>query len=297
MDVSVIIVNYNTKGITQSCINSIFAKTEVVSFEVILVDNGSTDGSVETFSADSRILFIPLNKNVGFGKANNAGLEHASGEYVFFLNSDTRLLNNAVKGFYDFAEKHKVEKIGGIGCRLKKADLSYCHSYGQFPSIFVELWKPIILPLSRLLGMRYDYLDKPYNSKDVFCVDYVTGADLFVNRSVIDECGAFDPDFFMYYEETEMQHRWTKAGYNSMIISSPQIQHLEGASYNAGGQRNVRKELEVMKSIFLYLRKTYSFPAYLFFRIFYFMVKLPFLLFARVSMKDKIEYLKLIVLP
>lgn len=297
MNVSIIIVNYNTKDITQKCISSIFEQTKDIAFEVILVDNHSTDGSVEAFEAEKRIVFIPLAYNMGFGKANNAGLERSSGEYVFFLNSDTCLLNNAVKEFYDFAEKHKTEKIGCIGCRLKKADMSYCHSYARFPSVLGELWKPIILPLSRVLGTTYQYLDKPQNSEDEFQVDYVTGADLFAKRSVIEACGAFDPDFFMYYEESEMQYRWTKAGYKSMMISSPQILHLEGASYKTDKKRNVRKELQVIESLFLYVRKTHSFLAYLFFRICYFLVKLPFLLFSCISMKDRMQYLKLIALP
>ena len=297
MCVSIIIVNYNTKEITQNCINSVFDKTKYVSFEVILVDNGSTDGSVEQFSADSRIVFIPLNENVGFGKANNAGLKKAKGKYIFFLNSDTYLLNNAIKEFYDFAEKHQKDNIGGIGCRLLKSDMSYCHSYAPFPSFWGELWKPIILPLSLMLGKPYKYLDKPEHNEDVFHVGYVTGADLFVSKEVIDRFGAFDPDFFMYYEESEMQHRWTKSGFGSMIISSPKIVHLEGASYGIKKRikRNINKELQVMRSLFLFMSKTLKPHSYVLFRIFFFMVKIPFLLFAKLMLKEKLAYLRVLL--
>ena len=297
MDVSVIIVNYNTKRITQNCINSLFEKTKGVTFEVILVDNCSIDGSVEGFSQDSRIIFIPLKVNIGFGRANNAGVENAKGKYIFFLNSDTVLLNNAIKEFYDYAELHQNEQIGGIGCRLRKADMSYCHSYARFPSFGLELWKPIILPLSLMMGKTYTYLDKPECCDDVFKVDYVTGADLFVRRTVIDKCGAFDPDFFMYYEESEMQFRWTKAGYPSYIIKSPQIVHLEGASYGNNGkiERNVRRELQVMRSVFLYIKKTNVFYKYVLFRVLFLLVKLPFLVFARLRLDVKMMYFKQIV--
>ena len=283
MDVSIIIVNYNTKALTQGCINSIFEKTEDVSIEVILVDNDSTDGSVELFSADSRIIFLPLNENVGFGKANNAGLKRASGKYIFFLNSDTYLLNNAINEFFVFAEKHQKNNIGGIGCRLLKSDMSYCHSYAEFHSFWVELWKPIVLPISRVFGKTYQYLDKPEHNEHVFQVGYVTGADLFVSREVIDRFGAFDPDFFMYYEESEMQHRWTKSGYGSMIVSAPRIVHLEGASYgeNHVVERNVKKDLQVMRSLLLYMRKTLNSPIYLLFRLLLFLVNLPFLVLSR----------------
>ena len=294
MEVSVIVVNYNTLELTKQCIDSVFEKTEKISFEVILVDNGSTDGSVEMFSADSRIVFIPLNENVGFGKANNAGLKKAKGKYIFFLNSDTYLLNNAIKEFYDFAEKRQKDSIGGIGCRLRNADMSFCHSYAPFPSFWVELWKPIILPVSRLLGKTYQYLDKPKHDEDVFPVGYVTGADLFVRKDIIDKYGAFDPDFFMYYEESEMQYRWTKAGYESYIITSPQIVHLEGASYGNHRlvERNVKRELQVMRSLFLYMKKTLNIPMYVLFRLL-FIVKLPFLVLSRLAFREKILYVKL----
>ena len=101
MDVSIIIVNYNTKELTAACINSIFQYTEGVEFEVILVDNASTDGSREFFRKDTRIILIESEINLGFGRANNLGYEYSHGKYVFLLNSDTYLLNNAVKIFYD----------------------------------------------------------------------------------------------------------------------------------------------------------------------------------------------------
>ena len=96
MDVSVI-VNYNTKALTKSCIESIFSETCGIEFEVILVDNASSDGSKELFQIDERIIFIESNVNLGFGKANNLGYKYATGKYIFLLNSDTLLKNNAIK--------------------------------------------------------------------------------------------------------------------------------------------------------------------------------------------------------
>lgn len=292
MDVSVIIVNYNTRELTKQCIDSVFSQTEGVVYEVILVDNNSIDGSIEAFSRDTRIIFIPLDENIGFGKANNAGLKSASGKYIFFLNSDTYLLNNAIKEFYDFAEMHQKENVGGVGCRLLKTDMSYCHSYGLFPSFWGELWKPIILPISRAFGKTYQYLDKPEHNEDVFPVGYVTGADLFVSKKIIDSIGAFDPDFFMYYEESEMQYRWSKAGFMNYIISTPQIVHLEGGCdlKNKTVVRNVEKELVVYNSLFLYMKKTSSSMKYLLFRFCFAMIKLPFLLFSSLPWQDRKTY-------
>lgn len=101
MDVSIIIVNYNTRQLTSNCIESIFKYTNGVSFEVILVDNASTDGSIDFFTNDERIIFISSKENLGFGRANNLGYKVAKGRYIFLLNSDTLLLNNAIKIFCD----------------------------------------------------------------------------------------------------------------------------------------------------------------------------------------------------
>ena len=113
MDVSVIIVNYNTCEITKNCLKSVFEQTIGIEFEVIVSDNGSKDGSIEMIRTDfPQVIFIENNANPGFGTANNRALAVAKGKYVFYLNSDTLLLNNAVKIFFDYwenaAEKQKM---------------------------------------------------------------------------------------------------------------------------------------------------------------------------------------------
>ena len=105
MDVSIIIVNYNTKKLIKNCINSIYKHTKDVDFEIIVSDNGSVDGSVEMIKSEfPNVILIENNANLGFGAANNRGLKIAKGKYIFYLNSDTVLLNNAVKYFFDYWE-------------------------------------------------------------------------------------------------------------------------------------------------------------------------------------------------
>ena len=116
MDVSIIIVNYNTKDLLCQCVDSIYDKTSNVEFEIIVVDNDSSDGSKELFIKDKRIRFIEAGGYLGFGKANNLGVDAAKGKYVFFLNSDTILMNNAVKLFYDYCESHEKDRLGAVGC-------------------------------------------------------------------------------------------------------------------------------------------------------------------------------------
>ena len=107
MNVSIVIVNYNTLKLTKACIDSVIEKTSGLEYEIILVDNASSDGSSDVFKNDERIIFIEASDNIGFGKANNLGVKHAKGDYLFFLNSDTLLLNNAVDELWKFCESHK----------------------------------------------------------------------------------------------------------------------------------------------------------------------------------------------
>lgn len=194
MDVSIIIVNYNTREITQNCIESIFQHTKGIDFEVILVDNASTDGSIELFEKDTRLKFIESGKNLGFGKANNLGYTYSKGKYIFLLNSDTILLNNAVKEFFETHEKMPIN-VACLGCVLKAADgMTENNSYGTFPSISQTLRSVLSLYFRHAPHEKTAVSDA-----DNFKVDYVIGADLFIRRNVIDHMHLFDPDFFYVF--------------------------------------------------------------------------------------------------
>lgn len=270
MNVSIILVNYNTHDLTQACIDSIFEKTKDIEFEVILVDNDSKDGSQEIFSKDRRITFVESGGNIGFGRANNLGVKKASGKYIFFLNTDTMLVNNAIKYFFDYCEEHSHDKFGGIGCLLQDKEGNTIHSFAHFPTLTSNIRDFLVAPIYKKLGktyQRYDTTDDDV-TKDSFRVDYVTGADLFVSRELIDKCGAFDKDFFMYFEETEMQHRWSRAGYPSTIIKTPKIIHLEGGSVKIGQPKfNHRQFLFGLRSKNLYFKKTQGLISYILYRI------------------------------
>lgn len=255
MDVSVIIVNYNTLQMTQECIDSVFEKTKDVEYEVILVDNASTDGSKEHFENNDRIRYIYSNENLGFGRANNLGYKYATGKYIFLLNSDTLLLNNAIFEFYKYMNSASPN-IGCVGCELVNLKGKATGSFGKFPDIRNFLGRILVSYKMRIPFL----LGKSHSAKKYPCiVDYVTGADLFIRRNVIEKCGFFDPDFFMYFEETEMQYRFKKNGYMSHIIDVPHIIHLQGAS-NVNKSNKGKRSLKVasieLESRFIYCRKT-----------------------------------------
>ena len=221
MDVSVIIVNYNTCKITQECIDSIYKYTFGVEFEIILVDNASIDGSKEHFEKEKKIRYVYNSDNYGFGKANNIGAKVSKGKYLFFLNSDTYFENNALQYYYEYAESHK--NVGFIGSILQDVN-GNPNGYGSsFPTKISELRKALHLP-ERNKNKLYEYNREPFE------VDYVLGADMFVSSELYNRINGFDEDFFMYYEESDMQFRSSKLGYKNIIISGPAIVHLEGIS-------------------------------------------------------------------
>lgn len=296
IEVSVIIVNYNTKALTKQCIDSIFDNTKDISFEVIVVDNDSKDGSIELLSEDTRIKIIESRENLGFGKANNLGVKHSSGKYLFFLNSDTLLLNNAIKMLFDCMERNeKSLKIGALGCLLLDANHNRTHSFANFPDAgqyLIDEWRDHIL---KRLNKRVKRLDENVSIPSetvLFPVDYITGADLFVNSSVIDKYGGFDKDFFMYYEESEMQNRWHRlGGLQSFILKGPQIVHLEGKSLN----KNFSKYLIQLHSQMLYFKKTCYLINYFAYRILFLIGRLLTLPFQNINKEQRKEYLKILL--
>lgn len=218
LDVSVIIVNYNTLKMTDECICSVIEKTSGISCEIILVDNASTDGSKEFFSKDSRVKYIYNNENLGFGRANNKGIEIAQGRNILFLNSDTLLRNNAIKILSDYLDNHP--KVGACGGNLYNQYGKSTHSfYRRLPSVLDELDSFFS---GRLYKMIYGPTWEFNNKNKPLKVGHITGADLMVRRETLKSVGGFDERFFMYYEDTELCHRISGTGL--AIVSCPEAE-------------------------------------------------------------------------
>ncbi len=240
IDVSVVIVNYNTKDITLDCINSLLQHTQQISFEIIVVDNGSTDGFVEAVkkikSDKATIVPIANKDNPGFAFANNQGLKVAQGKYVLFLNSDTLVKDNVVGNVFSWLEKNTHIAVAGV--KIVGKDDKLQEAGGYFPSLLrVFSWMTIQdLPL-------VDSIIKPFHplkKKSAFAnnsffekqqyLDWIIGAFVFVRKQVIDEVGGWDASYFMYTEDTDLCFRIKKAGYKIVYLPAFQITHLGGAS-------------------------------------------------------------------
>lgn len=238
MDVSIIIVNYNTKELTRNCLKSVFAQTKDIDFEVIVSDNGSSDGSLEMIRTSfPQVIVIENTANLGFGAANNRGLKVANGKYILYLNSDTVLLNNAVKLFFDYWENSsEKEKIGALGSVLLDENLNPIHSGAPFPTYMYLCKKQLqyirshaFRTVLQLFHLKDAWQKRAANISMRISMQTgethgdITGADLFLLNN---ENAKFDEHFFMYLEETDLELRLAEQNLKRFIIESPKIQHL-----------------------------------------------------------------------
>lgn len=259
--VSIIIVNYNTCKMTMECIDSVLFYTTGITYEIIVVDNASSDNSASTISQKyTQVKVLSSPKNLGFGGANNMGVKSARGKFLFFLNSDTLLLNNAVKEMYDFWKKNEQLRIGVLGGILVDKTRKEFESFSCFPTVVSEIGKYIGLKsyVNRYVARKKQELDNCSYAE----VDYVSGADMFMEKSTFESINGFDTTFFMYFEESDMQKRLHRCGMKNYILTTPHILHYGGASQ---GQVSNKKRMMVHKSMMVFLRRyTNVFAFYLF---------------------------------
>ena len=226
MDVSIVFVNYKTEDLTINAIKSVIEKTENLEYEIFVVDNNSQDGSIEAVEkAFPSINIIKNPCNAGFGTANNLGIKQSTGKYVLCLNTDTLLVNNAVKKMFDFMEKTENKNVGVCGGLLHDSDLNITHSGGKLPCLSLIFWK---------FGLRYIFPQKYKKIIGDGCIatemEFITGADIMFRKSVLDKVGLFDENIFMYFEDSDLCLRIKKAGYDIKLVDDAKIIHLEGRS-------------------------------------------------------------------
>ncbi len=227
MDLSIIIVSFNTKDLLQDCLNSVFKQTKGIKFEVIVVDNVSTDGSVEMLRKGfPQVALIENKKNLGFAKANNQGIRKAKGKYVLLLNSDTELKGNPLAKLVKFAQGHP--RAGVIGSRLLYPDGTPQPSTAPF----------LTLPRAILwltTADRFLYSSPPKTGQ----VDWVMGAALMAKKEALKKVGLLDERIFMYMEEQEWCYRFKKRGWQVWFYPEAEIFHLERGGSPEGRQRAI----------------------------------------------------------
>lgn len=257
---SIIVVNYNTKDLLKRCFDSIRGSAGDLSYELIVVDNGSRDGSAEYLRKEyPDCALIECAENLGFARANNVGYEKASGDYVVLLNSDAFLVGGSLAAAVELMDRHP--EVGLAGGRLIGEDGAWQPSARSFPG----LWNDFIIATglsarnrqSRIFG-RPDltYLDQ---GKDILC-DWVPGAFTIIRRPIVEELGLFDERFFLYYEEVDLCRRIKKAGWKIAYWPAITVIHIGGASTAQFSRKLVTKSgmqmgLWRLQSQYLYYRK------------------------------------------
>lgn len=262
-DLSIIIVSFNTKKLLQECLKSVFDNTHGTSLEVFLVDNASTDGSVEMVTEQFPQVKITKNsQNLGFAKANNQAISQARGRYVLLLNSDTKVLDSAIDKMILWMDDHP--QVGVSGCQLLNSDRSIQASGGFFPTIPRLICWMLFLDDLPILGRLikpvhphtpdFIFTDNLYQQEHF--QDWVTGAFFMVRREVIDRIGILDENFFMYVEEMEYCYRAKQAGFEIAYVPSAQVIHYGGGSSGFSSKNAVVGEYQGLRYFY---KKHFSF--------------------------------------
>lgn len=255
MDLSVIIVSYNTKALLRQTIESVIRTTSHISYEILVSDNGSVDGSVEMLKGEfSHVILIENKANLGFSKGNNIAIRQAKGRYILLLNSDTLVQDSCLDECVAYMDKHK--DIGALGCKvvLPSGDLDHACKRG-FPtpeaSLYYLLKLHKIFPHNPKYGM---YCASHLREDEIGEVDALIGAFMMLPRGVIDEIGLLDEDFFMYGEDIDWCYRVKEAGHKVLYYPKHEIIHYKGSSSK---KKRVKTIYEFHRAMILFYNKHY----------------------------------------
>lgn len=251
--VSIIIVNYNTSGLLIQCVDSIEKHVKGVDYEIIVADNASSEQELLLLRDDKRFTLLELDKNIGFGRANNAAAQLAKGDYLLLLNPDTVLLNDAVTLLSRYMDSHP--EAGICGGNLYDSNLQPTHSFHRlYPSFLSEVDFALGQIYRRIRFRRNSQFN---HSTHPIKVAMITGADLMIRHDAWKQLQGFDPKFFMYCEDADLCLRCKHIGFKIISIPDAHIQHLEGKSFIESEKRCRR----VLEGRFLFFHKHYS-PLY-----------------------------------
>ena len=263
MDLSIIIVNYETYDLTKQTIESVINHDQPFEYDIYLVDNGSMDGSIDRLkerflkeSKNGRIKFILNNENRGFAHANNLALKEITSQYILLLNSDTVVVDDCLEDSMNYMETHK--DIGALGCKVVLPDNTLDKACRRsFPDFYVSFYKMTglsqIFPKNKRFG-RYNltYL----NEDKTYEVDCIVGAFMMVRSKTIQDVGVLDESFFMYGEDIDWCYRIKAANWKIIYFSNGKIVHYKGASNSK--KQNKRLTYEFYRAIYIFYNKHYK---------------------------------------
>jgi len=241
IDLSVIIVSYNTKKLTLDSLQSVFEQTEGITFEVIVLDNDSRDGSIEAIAAGfPQVKLIASKENLGFAQGNNVAVKEAKGEYILLLNPDTVVLDGAIQKLYKFAQANPDAGIWGGRTLFGDRSLNPASCWRR-----LTLWSLFCYTFALTWAFRDSAIFNAegyggWNCDSVRHVDIVSGCFFMIKKDFWQELGSFSPEFFMYGEEADLCLRAAKLGARPMVTPDAVIVHYGGASEKVRSDKMVR---------------------------------------------------------
>jgi len=254
LDLSISIVNWNTRELLKKCLKSIYQNTQQIKYEIFVVDNASIDHSVEMVKSDFPQVNIIKNKeNVGFSKANNQAFKKSKGRYFLLLNSDIVVFSYTFDRMVEFMDLHP--EVGIVGCKLLNPDGTFQYSCGEFHSISKILISKIIPVNNFTKKWLSKYLLHYWDFSGVREVDWVTGACLMAKREAINEVGLLDENIFMYFEDNDWCYRMKKKGWKVYFIPQATVLHLGGQSIKKVYEKIA---IESLMSKYYFYRKHYG---------------------------------------
>lgn len=249
MDLSIIIVNYNTFALTKDTINSILRYSYPFTVEIMVVDNNSTDDSLKNlkkYFKGKNVRFIESKENNGFAAGNNQGIKEARGRYILLLNSDTIVKENTLENIYDYMEKH--HDVGAVGCKVVlengELDKACKRSFPNPSNAFSRLF--------HIKTKNNDYNLEELDDDGVYEIDCLTGAFMFIRRNALNDSGLLDETFFMYGEDIDLCYRIKKSGWKIVYYGRSEIVHYKGASSKKQKSKLI---YEFYRAMYIYYKK------------------------------------------
>jgi len=248
MDLSVIIVNWNTRELILQSLRSLYGGVGELSMEIFVVDNGSSDGSVEAMRTTfPEVVLVENLKNLGFARANNEALRRVRGEYILLLNTDVIVQRDTVTALLEFMKKNP--QAGIAGAQLLNRDGTKQNSFDNFPTLLSEGLNKSLL--RTIFPKRFPSKRISFSSPAE--VESVLGACMMVRKEAIDEVGLMDEDYFLFLEETDWCYRMRKKGWGIYLIPRARALHLQGGTVD---RVKAQAKVEYYRSRYLFFRKT-----------------------------------------
>ncbi len=258
IDLSISIVNYNTKDLLKKCLESIYENTEKINFEVFVFDNNSNDDSVDMLREDfPQVKLIESHQNIGLSKANNKVFQSARGKYLLLLDSDTIVLSSALSIMASFLDTYS--EVGVVGGKILNPDYTVQGTARSFPTPINAFFGrrsrlTRAFPNNRFSRKYLTCLNK--DSMEPFEVDWVSAACLMFRRKIIEQIGLMDEDFFVYWVDADWCKRINDAGWKVYYLPRAEIIHME--RYKIGQKISNKMIIDFHKGVYHFYRKHYA---------------------------------------